>query len=178
MKEKWRNVVGYEGFYSVSNHGRVRSEKRTILRSNGVALPVRERIMVLSCGKDNPYLNLKLAKCGDHVTRSVADLVLMAFIGPRPMGLESCHNDGNEKNNHASNLRWDTRGANARDRIRHGTSPVGERNPCAVLTEETVRALRLRRLDGVFYKQLGAEFGISPMTAQRAVVGTSWRHVR
>jgi NUMOD4 motif len=43
--EQWRVVVGWEGFYEVSNLGRVRSLPRTIVRRNGVRYRVRERIL-------------------------------------------------------------------------------------------------------------------------------------
>lgn len=46
-------------------------------------------------------------------------LVLEAFVGPKPPRMFACHIDGNRQNNHASNLRWDTAGANARDRVKH-----------------------------------------------------------
>lgn len=51
----------------------------------------------------------------------VHQAVLLAWIGPRPDGMEACHNDGNHKNNTVENLRWDTRSANRLDAIKHGT---------------------------------------------------------
>ena len=47
-------------------------------------------------------------------------LVLEAFIGLRPKNMECCHNDGNPQNNDLTNLRWDTKLSNAKDRIKHG----------------------------------------------------------
>ncbi len=48
-------------------------------------------------------------------------LVLTAFRGHCPAGMEGCHNDGDPKNNRLSNLRWDTHSANQKDGFRHGT---------------------------------------------------------
>ncbi len=45
--EQWRPVVGYEGYYSVSTLGRIRSEERTVIRGNGRPHRVRERILAL-----------------------------------------------------------------------------------------------------------------------------------
>lgn len=45
--------------------------------------------------------------------RYVHELVTLCFLGPRPPGLEVCHNDGTRTNNDAGNLRYDTRQANA-----------------------------------------------------------------
>ena len=48
LKENWRPIPGYEGSYSVSDLGRVRSEARTVIRKNGVKLFTPERILALS----------------------------------------------------------------------------------------------------------------------------------
>jgi hypothetical protein len=54
-------------------------------------------------------------------------LILLAFVGTCPEGMEACHNGGNTTNNRLDNLRWDTRQANAADALRHGTQVVGSR---------------------------------------------------
>jgi hypothetical protein len=54
---------------------------------------------------------------------------------------------------------------------------VGEGNPRAKLTDGKVRELRARRADGLTYRQLGAEFGISDVSACAAVNGKTWAHV-
>lgn len=58
--------------------------------------------------------------------RYVCHLVLEAFVGPCPEGLECCHNNGNCHDNRLDNLRWDTRQANIVDRDHHGTTARGE----------------------------------------------------
>lgn len=52
-------------------------------------------------------------------TFNVHRLILEAFVGPCPEGMEACHNDGDRGNNRLNNLRWDTRSANMADRFRH-----------------------------------------------------------
>jgi len=54
---------------------------------------------------------------------------------------------------------------------------VGEGNRRAKLTTATVRHLRARRADGLTYRQLAAEFGISDVTARAAVNRKTWTHV-
>ena len=54
---------------------------------------------------------------------------------------------------------------------------VGEGSPRAKLTDDKVRQLRARRADGVTYRQLAAEFGISDVSAWAAVNGRTWAHV-
>lgn len=91
--------------------------------------------------------------------RYVHHLILEAFVGPCPPGLECCHGDGDGTNNALGNLRWDTHQENAQDRVRHGTSDKGERNPGAKLTDEQVRDIRQAR--GETAKALALRFGVS-----------------
>jgi hypothetical protein len=109
----------------------------------------------------------------------VHELVLTAFVGPRPVGMETCHNDGNPLNNHLTNLRWDTHQANQLDRNRHGTSNAGERHGMHKLTEEDVRNIRKMALSGRYkHEEIANKFGI-----HKKYVGTIknrkiWKHVR
>lgn len=108
-EETWKPVVGHEGKYEVSDHGRVRS------------LGNRARILkpfAHSAGYPTVALPGGYRR---QVTTTIHRLVLTAFVGPRPEGCEGCHGDGNPMNNHLSNLRWDTVLANAADRTAHGT---------------------------------------------------------
>lgn len=70
-------------------------------------------------------------------------LVLNAFVGPCPEGMESRHfPDPNPLNNHVNNLHWGTHKENEADKIVHGTSNRGERNGKSKLTEEQVGKIR------------------------------------
>lgn len=53
-------------------------------------------------------------------SRCLHDLVLAAFVGPRPEGFDACHKDGDKIHNTVTNLRWGTRADNMRDLTRHG----------------------------------------------------------
>jgi hypothetical protein len=56
---------------------------------------------------------------GDEYASSVAALVLRTFVGPRPVGMECCHWDGDCTNDYLYNLYWGTRLDNEADRRRH-----------------------------------------------------------
>lgn len=60
---------------------------------------------------------------------------------------------------------------------RYYDGAVGEGNRRAKLTSAQVRQLRARRADGLTYRQLAAEFGISDMSARAAVTRKTWAHV-
>lgn len=132
--------------------------------------------------KRNGYRIVSLRGCMCHVHH----LVLEAFIGPRPPGLQACHNDGNKLNNAVTNLRWDTCKANAADRVRHGTALVGERSPNVKLTESDVREIRALhralklpsgRVPPGTNCELAKRFGVAVGTIKSIAVGERWKGV-
>ena len=118
--EQWKDVPGWEQHYQVSDLGRVRSKDRSIVIGHRVKRKIQRnfkgRILKPFGTK---YLTVKFTKPGESFSVSVHRLVLLSFKGRPPEGLEACHNDGNRLNNILSNLRHDTRSANAQDRVRH-----------------------------------------------------------
>jgi hypothetical protein len=110
-------------------------------------------------------------------------LVLLAFRGPCPEGMEACHGDGNASNNALWNLRWDTHQANVGDAIGHGTKvdpPIhrGARNSRAKLTAEIVRAIRAdREATGKSYQQLASQHGVSWQAIASVITKRTWTHV-
>lgn len=97
MQELWRDVVGYEGLYQVSNTGKVRS---LIFGREG---SVKERLLVT--GRDG-YQRVILRKNGIRKCHYVHRMVALVFV-PTIEGKNVVnHKDGNRSNNHADNLEW------------------------------------------------------------------------
>lgn len=128
--ENWVDIPGYESYYQVSDRGRVKSLRRTITRSNGSAQTIQERILRPGT-VDSGHLHVSLSAFDkSRKTERVHQLVMLAFVGTTPEGLEICHNDGDHKNNSLSNLRFDTHAENMRDVIRHGGNAYTRRTHC------------------------------------------------
>lgn len=108
-EEIWRDIPGYEGIYQVSNLGRVKSFWNK-----------KEKLLKPRPNKQG-YLQVDLHKNNKSKFRLVHSLVMEAFVGPRPDGLDVCHNDGNRRNNHLDNLRYDTHSNNSIDCVKHKT---------------------------------------------------------
>lgn len=107
--ETWRPIPGFPD-YEVSDTGKVKSFKRGVLWGRKLKLSPD------SWG----YLRATLLINGRSYIKGVHQLVMLAFVGPCPEGMEICHNDGNPINNHLGNLRYDTHKANIQDAVRHG----------------------------------------------------------
>lgn len=74
--------------------------------------------------------------------RLIHRLVLEAFVGPCPPGMECRHLDGNRTNNSLGNLAWGTRKENMADQVAHGTRARGQRHGMARLDDSAIDAIR------------------------------------
>lgn len=122
--EEWRPVLGWEGYYEVSNQGRVKSVTRTT--DDGLTIYGRLRQPAMQ-GRGNPYWQVHLMRGGRDAPFyrvAVHRLVLESFVGPCPPGMEACHNNGNGFDNRVENLRWDTHENNMRDQAYYEKLPV------------------------------------------------------
>jgi hypothetical protein len=178
MKERWKPIKGLEGFYEVSDRGRVRNIGRWVEVKIGRGtnpdgtfrkwIPARVRKDV---GSEKGY---RIVLRGKRSARSVAILVLEAFRGPKLPGQQCCHWDDDPSNNKLSNLRWDFPKGNAADRIRNGGQVRGERQGSAKLTAEQVLSIRSStEKSGV----LGQRYGVSGANIDRIRKRETWRHL-
>ncbi len=181
--EFWRDVAGYKGKYRVSNLGRVKSLPRKTWNGH-VWYLLKGRILSPGFAAGRPYVQLFEDNRGQNFF--VHTLVLTAFIGPCPEGMECCHfPDPSVVNNRLENLRWDTCRNNARDKIIHGTSGKGKPkpynqgvlHPFCRMDDERVRRLRDLRGQGWSFNRLGREFGIAKRTAMSICQRKTWKHV-
>ena len=176
-KEQWLAVVGYEGYYEVSNFGRVRSVRRLVRSSKGknsmrISLP-----HVLSQGQSDHYgrLLVSLSKKGYAKSHLVHRLVLFAFVGPCPKGMECRHfPDRDPTNNHIDNLSWSTHAQNMKDQDFHQTRNYGvsrgEKNGNSKLTVTIAKQIRqLYQSNNYTQIMLATMFGISQALVSRLI---------
>ncbi len=107
----------------------------------------------------------------------VHHLVLLAFVGPRPDGAISRHLDDNPANCSLDNLAWGSHLQNARDKIRNGRQPRGERSGTAKLCGLEVALLRAGSRFAS-QRELARTFGVSQTTVWEILHGKKWRHLR
>ena len=118
MIDEWRDVVGFEGLYLVSDQGEIKSIERRKTNNGGTQF-VNERIRVLTPDRDG-YLKVCLSKNGHHYVKSVHRLVAEAFI-PNPYNLPVInHINEDKQDNRVKNLEWCT----VQHNTMHGTGRI------------------------------------------------------
>jgi hypothetical protein len=177
QSEQWRPVVGYEGLYEVSDLGRVRSVDRWV-RSTFGSKQLRRGI-VLTPNTSGPYPTHKLSGDGRQKTHRVHRLVLEAFVGPRPEGMEARHfPDHSHANNRLDNLSWGTKKQNAADKEVQGQSQKGEMGNNAKLRDADIIHIRKPYASGkTSQEKLAARYGVSQAQIWRIVRRTRWAHI-
>lgn len=171
--ERWAPITGYEGLYSVSDHGRVRRETTATNRRAGWHIKP-------SVSKALGYARVNLHRDGGQTTLYVHRLVAEAFIGPCPPDAEVNHRDGSKANNVASNLEYLTHAENGQHARDTGlANPArGKSNARTKLSEADVRRLRRNALaPRSKVRQLAESMGVTERQAVRVMKGERWQHL-
>lgn len=140
MSEEWRNVVGFENFYQVSNLGRVKRIGKT-------------KTMKLYPDKDG-YLMVRLSKSNKPYNCRVSRLVLTAFCGAPIAKQEAMHINHDKTNNTVSNLAWGTRLENEQQKTLSGRRIVWSK-----LSDKDVEKIKKLRATGMTLKEIGVIVG-------------------
>ena len=183
-KEIWESVPNFP-LYEVSDWGNVRSLPSSYERKewrHGHKQIVKLKGRLLGGWIKRNYLGkidarlVALRRDGKTHITGVHRLVLLAFRGPAPNGMECCHNDGNPLNNKLNNLRWDTHKNNQADMLRHGTMstpPVhfGETLHNARLTDKQIAQIRKTPILHGTKSRLARDNGVSLTSISRFLAG-------
>ena len=140
MEEVWKDVIGFEGLYQVSNYGRVRSLDRCYIGKNqyGSEFTVVRKGEILkdrAKNKESKYRRIGLRKDGKRYWFFVHRLVAFAFpdiCGEYFDGAEVNHKDENPENNCAYNLEWCSKEYNSNYGTRNtrlSKNRIGANNP-------------------------------------------------
>jgi hypothetical protein len=166
-EERWLPVVGYESLYEISSEGNMKS-----MRFN----PPR----AMACGLNREgYPQVGLCHRGDKRSKTfrVHRLVLEAFVGKCPDGMEALHGQGGRADARLDNLSWGTPKKNqGEDRARDHTTNRGEKCGSSKLTWDQIQELKAKREAGAKVVELGEEYGINPSTVSKICKGKRWQH--
>jgi len=170
--ETWKQIPGYGGHYRASSLGRIKSLPRIVRKrhQHGKIMSQKygEQILFPQKPDRDGYFHVHLSVDGVKINRTVHRLVLEAFTGPRPDGMESCHNNSNPTDNRPENLRWDTHANNNGDRLRRGNYATGENHPMSKLSDRCVATIYR---SGLSAKEIVLKYRISKTQAHRIING-------
>lgn len=166
INELWLPVNGFPNT-EVSDLGRVRSLFRGSLKMRSLFT------------RPDGYVTLQLQNKQERRNYRVHVLVMEAFVGPKPPGLDVNHKDGDKGNNRLSNLEYITRSENHRHAFRLGlakspfTGVSGDAHHNTKITDADVRALRESFAQGVSRRTLATRYGLSYYTVWDITTGRS-----
>lgn len=165
---EYRDIPGYPG-YRVGSDGTFWTLR---MRGPGSAMRSIWR-QVMPNLQRHGYLTVGL----EGRTKRFHRLVLLAFEGPCPEGMEALHRNGIRTDNRLENLRWGTHLENQSQRREHGTNRPGTQNNNAKLIEEDIPLIRQRRASGATMEAIAAEFGVCRTSIARVLNGVGWTRV-
>lgn len=152
-----REIQDFPGYW-IYEDGRVWSSSRSIFIKGYV----------------DQYKRYVLYKNGKAFGRLAHRLVLEAFVGSCPDGMECRHLDGNPQNNHVSNLKWGTHVVNEQDKKIHGTDNSGEKHYGSKLCEDDVKSIRLM-IGNYTQSEIADLFGVSQQLISKLSRNKVWR---
>jgi len=169
MKEIWKDVVGYEGLYSVSNSGKIRADFH---------LPEFKDKRILK-----PHIGLyaRFALFKNKVKKEFLAhrIVAEAFIGKCPKGKEVNHKDGNKINNVPNNLEYVTSSQNKRHAHDNGfCNQKGEKNNFSKFTNKEIIEIRNKyKHKKCSYAELARKYCVSWSAIRNIILRINWKHI-
>lgn len=146
---EWRDIVGYEAVYMISDCGEVLSLKRE-----------KAKLRILKFGYDRKgYRQVSLCMNSIRKQKQVHRLVAEAFLFKENNSLQVNHKDGIKTNNKIDNLEWVTGSENIKHAFRLGLkSQRGEKNSFAKFSDIQIEEIRT---SGISCKDAMVRYGIS-----------------
>lgn len=178
VREEWRDIVGYEGCYKVSNLGRVHSLKRIVKAKNNSKSSVPSKILKNRLAK-NGYVTVVLSKNGMEKNKLVHRLVAESFIPNSSNLREVNHIDFNKTNNYVKNLEWCDRKYNSQhsqDGFRQERK-YGEKSHFAKLSDRDVLDIRYAKNKGCSNKFISECYDVSYSTICKVINGVTFKHL-
>lgn len=170
--EIYKPIEGYPG-YRVGNFGDVQSAW-----NRGKHSRITGEWWSMKQAKAKGYWFVGLSRNKErHKYFYIHRLVLGAFVGKCPDGMECRHLDRNPDNNHLENLEWGTKEQNELDKIGHGTRLRGKQIWIARLTECDVAEIRRLWAAGCSQRKIAKTFGTKQANVSCIVLRKTWKHV-
>lgn len=172
--EEWKDIIGYEGRFKVSNLGRIKSLSRKVHRRNNSVHLTKDLIKKQRITKHG-YLTVFLSINKDYSHKFVHKLVAIHFIDNPEKKPEVDHKFGCKLDNRYFSLRWATVSENKIYAYSLGLmSQQGERHASHKLTNKDVMYIFNSKKS---YSFLCNKFNICRTTVSDIKIGKRWNHI-
>lgn len=183
MAERWKPVRGYEGYFSVSDRGRVRSETRTVPHGRFGTVTYRGKLLSPTPVVTKAGTRMVISLSRGHSARRflVHRLVAQAFVANPKRLAWVIHKNGDGACNRATNLLWVNQSEAVRRKYRSGSTRRlrGEKNPTSLLRNKDVRRIRRMLATGRWsQREIAHQFGVVPMVISDIKHRKTWSHVK
>lgn len=179
MKEEWRDIDGFEGYYQVSSFGRIRSLDRTVKYSDGRVFSYKGIILKTENKIGNSgYNNVVLSVSGKQYYSDIHVLVAKAFV-PNPENKPWVnHKDGNKLNNNKKNLEWVTKSENVIHALEKDLTPHGEKCSWSKLNNKQILEIyELSHNTKMRHVDIAKKYNISKGTVSKIKLGTTGKRI-
>jgi len=172
MEEVWKDIIGQNGHYEISNFGKVRSTDRTI---DTIRWPQKLKGKILKQRTNKTgYLFIKIRGIAYRPHRLVAEY----FIDNPENKPCINHKDCNKLNNHVNNLEWVTYSQNMFHAVENGLYPLGENIKTSKLTFKDVKDIRkLYTANKYIQRELAEIYGVTRFAISKVVRNKTWKWV-
>jgi hypothetical protein len=184
-QEIWKDIIGYEGYYKVSNLGNIRSLDRLVNKPNKTSY-IRKGKLCNQSKSNLGYMTVGFTVNNKKVNKYVHRLVAEAFITNINNYPQVNHIDCNKTNNRINNLEWCTNSQNHIHASKNGLNKLhlhrvaysGEENGRALLTKEQVLEIKEKYIPYKYSaKKLAKEYNVSESCITHILNNTSWKKI-
>ncbi|MDV3822919.1 hypothetical protein CMU07_09145 [Elizabethkingia anophelis] len=180
LPEEWRDAVGYEDYYEVSNYGNVRSKNRSVLTKKGNVINFKSKLQKLTLNRIGYYtVCFKVRAINLNKTITVHRLVALAFIeNPNNYPVIN-HKDLNPLNNNVENLEWCTQSDNIKHAIKHGLIVKNsfEYKNSKLNIEQLQEIKELLKDPNHVVKDIAAKFNVTYMVISKIKNNRTYQHL-
>ena len=173
MKEVWKAIPGFSGFYEASNMGRIRSWRKLA----GHGKKATEPRVLKQYGGNNKYNRVCLTRNSCKKKYSTHRLILLAFCGEPNRDYECGHLNSNRTDNRLENLKWVTRKENYSHRYGVETDNTGERNGRSKIKRKDAENIRCLFKNGVAILDIANKYNLSRGNIYKIIQNHSWKEV-
>lgn len=180
--EVWRNIVGYEGIYQISNWGGLHAMEGFFIkkRSRNAKFMAVYKPKTLRIRGHHCFGYLRIALWKDEIAehQSIHRLVATYFI-PNPNNYPKVlHIDNNPANPHFKNLMWGTQKMNIQHAVESGRWHIGAKNNKTKLHSSDIPKIRKLLKQGISTSKIAPLFGVGESAIGSIRNNKTWKHIK